>query len=74
MQANQTMKVLLTPKFIKVYIDNLNSEQRKLLDNTLIHVYGSVGFDGDGYIITAKPEKLYKAIYALCNSFSIELL
>lgn len=71
---NQTMNVLLSPKFIKVYIDNLNNDQRKLLDNTLIHVYGTVSLEPDGYIITAKPEQLYKVLYTLCNSFSIELV
>ena len=74
MQDNHTMKILLTPKFIKVYIDNLTYVQRKMLDKTLLDVQATVTFEADGYIITAKPEKLYKALYTLCNSFSIELI
>ena len=71
---NQTMKVLLTPKYIKVYFDNLNTEQHKLLDSTLAKALGHITLEPDGYIITATPENLYKTIYTLCNSFSIELI
>ena len=74
MQSNVTMKVLLTHNFIKVYFDNLNTAQHKLLDAVLADAPCNVAIEADGYICKAKQDKLYKVLYILSNSFSIELI
>ena len=71
---NKTVKVLMCPTFIKVYFDNLTSEQHRCLDSTLAKAPGQVTLEHDGYIVKAKQETLYKVLYILCNSFSIELI
>ena len=74
MQPNGTLKIILSQIFIKLVIDDLNIEQRRLLSDVLCKVPGMVTSEVYGYAISGKPDTLYNAIYKLCNSFSIELV